>query len=165
MAVICWPGCSQLAWMSGDADGVVVTIISAPCTACLAVSATVIGMFKSALRLLAQAAAFAASRAQILACLISRTKHRAFSCSLACVPAPMMQAVSEFWRAKQFAATAPAAAVRISVRYPLSKSSASSMPVFALNTTIRPEVLGRPKAGLSKNPGDILIAKDGMPGT
>ena len=39
------------------------------------------------------------------------------------------------------------------------------MPVWVENTAIRPEVLGKPRLGLSKNPGDILIAKEEMPGT
>ena len=53
-----------------------------------------------------------------------------------------MHALSALSLARYRAATAPAAAVRISVRYPLSNKSASSTPVFEENRTIRPEVLG-----------------------
>jgi hypothetical protein len=47
----------------------------------------------------------------------------------------------------------------------LSSSNASSIPVLAENSTINPDVLGRPILGLSKKPGEILIAKLSIPGT
>ena len=40
-----------------------------------------------------------------------------------------------------------------------------TLPVFEENRIISPLVVGRPIFGLSKNPGDILMAKLSTPGT
>ena len=116
MAVICCPGCSQSASTKGSEDGVVVTIISAPMIANFGVLATLTSKPNSSCSSAAQSDVLFGSRAHRRTRLIGRTKVNALSCNLACVPAPRMAAVSEFCRAKYLAATAPAAAVRTSVK-------------------------------------------------
>lgn len=56
------------------------------------------------------------SRAQIRASRIRRTSVSARTCNLACIPAPRTAATEASLRARWFAATAPAAAVRMSVK-------------------------------------------------
>jgi hypothetical protein len=81
------------------------------------------------------------------------------------VPAPTIPAIRAPAGARCLAAIAPAAAVRTSVSQPLSRCTASSLPVSAESRIIMPETLGRPRFGLSKKPGLTLIAKLARPGT
>ena len=103
--------------ISGSVGGVVVTMMSAPAAAACGVA---LGAHRDA-ELLAQTrragrSALAASRAQIARLSIGRTSISASSCSRACTPAPKIAATAASGRARCLAATAPAAAVRTSVR-------------------------------------------------
>ena len=75
---------------------------------------------------------------------ISRTILRHWIWCRAWSPEPITPTVSIRVRASSSAATAPAAPVRMSVRYPLSSSNAAGSPVAASKTAINPEPLGSP---------------------
>ncbi|ESX76371.1 hypothetical protein X758_01410 [Mesorhizobium sp. LSHC416B00] len=102
--------------LSGSVDGVVVTMMSAPMVALAASGSARTRMPSFSRSAPAAVCALTASRAQIRASAIGRTNMSASSCSPACTPAPKIAATDESGRDRCFAATAPAAAVRTSVR-------------------------------------------------
>ena len=80
----------------------------------MTVAAAVTGKPIRAVMSRAKSAAFAGSRAQTRAAESFRTCASAASCIRACIPAPRIAATDASSRARCFAATAPAAAVRTS---------------------------------------------------
>ncbi len=113
---MCCPGDSHSAATSGSRLGVVVTTMSASVTASRTLATAVTGMPSASVSSRAAAWAGCGRRLQMTARSRGRTRVRASSCSRACTPAPTIPALLAPARARYFAATAPAAAVRTSVR-------------------------------------------------
>src|SRR5207247_7977262 len=75
-------------------------------------------------------------------------ERQASTWNRAWLPAPMTAAFPTRRRARRSAARAPAAPVRRSVRYPLSKRTAARKPVVASKTRTRPLPTGTPFSAL-----------------
>ena len=73
----------------------------------------------------------------------------------ACTPDPITPTTSIARGCETSAATAPAAPVRMSVRKPLSSSSATGNPVGRVEDAIRPEPLGNPSRRSRRTGGDF----------
>ena len=80
---------------------------------------------------------------------VSNSGASCASCRRACTPVPSIPMRSTSGGAKRRAATAPAAAVRTSVKWPSSSNTASGSPVSWRKTSISPLPEGSPSVGFS----------------
>jgi len=86
-------------------------------------------------------------------------------CNRACTPVPMMPMREIAFGASARAATAPATAVRRSVRRERSSSTASRKPVVLLKTSMHPSPVGSPRSEFWGKPAATLITNTSPPFT
>ena len=87
-------------------------------------------------------------RPQIRISLIFSSREMAATCASACRPVPITPRTISFFGLRYFAATAPAAPVRMSVRR-VALMMATGWPVAMSRIIVRAMTVGRPSRGLS----------------